>query len=483
MNKLQKYLDQHPVEGLKKSDIPDIYNFSSIGTVLRILDQYTNSDFINQINEFFLMNINPLMRHEDKLTYREILFRLTDRAKKYLGSQKVIISGTSEISEKLINDKKVASVLLRWENELPSFNEANIEYVIENSLSNIEKIITLREEYQSLCADYINLLTLKSKKDNFKFLPRYNVSDVPWFLFWLKFGEKESLSLQAFLDLKNLPSVITSDNRIKIPGIFSLNQSYNIEIEELSEKFTKRLAIERTFKDLGTQQSVVTVFFDIVKFTKINSTYQPHFVEYLNRCVRKAVYYWDIHERRLIIQPTGDGVAMSILEDKKDEVPSAELGVKLARKVLKYLNVNIDSFKDKLNDIYQISRHNKEPDELNYFPIRTGIHFHQDNRLMIDANGNFNVCGKGINEAHRIMNCGKKGHLLVSPSLITLLDSSSYKFSDPIEYAIPGKDDGEKHKFYHYLGNSIGGGEENEPWINRKNIWVARSGNIDQKVI
>ena len=125
------------------------------------------------------------------------------------------------------------------------------------------------------------------------------------------------------------------------------------------------------------------LFIDIVGFTKRLINEQRALLETLNRIVRNTgAFRREEAAARLRKIPTSDGLALVFYTAKKEPVECA----------------------------LEIARANIEHTELE---LRMGVHTGLVSGL-IDVNESANVAGAAINMAHRIMDCGDGGHILLS---------------------------------------------------------------------
>src|SRR6476660_2727291 len=125
------------------------------------------------------------------------------------------------------------------------------------------------------------------------------------------------------------------------------------------------------------------LFIDIVEYSKLLTDEQSEALQELNQIVRntEAVREAGAAEQ-LIILPTGDGMALVF-------TGSVEGPAECALEVSQALRA--------------------QPS----LPVRMGIHSGPVHHVR-DANTRENISGVGINIAHRVMDCGDAGHILVS---------------------------------------------------------------------
>ena len=125
------------------------------------------------------------------------------------------------------------------------------------------------------------------------------------------------------------------------------------------------------------------LFIDIVGYSKLSINDQHGAVEELNRIVRASEQFQRAEAAsRLIRIPTGDGMALAFYTSP--EAP-AQCAV-------------------------EISRALKEHPRLQ---LRMGIHSGPVGGI-VDVNEGANLAGTGLNIAHRVMDCGDAGHILLS---------------------------------------------------------------------
>ncbi len=148
------------------------------------------------------------------------------------------------------------------------------------------------------------------------------------------------------------------------------------------------------------------IFLDVVAFTKDRTVEaQSDVVAALNDVVRNAVSTRPIPPEDLILIPTGDGIAIALLD-----IPGVDVHLKLALEVLRL-----------------VEEHNEAAQNaMRRFEVRIGINENVDN-IIQDINGRRNVAGAGISMAQRIMDQGDGGQLLVGQIVYdTLRQRESY---------------------------------------------------------
>jgi len=134
------------------------------------------------------------------------------------------------------------------------------------------------------------------------------------------------------------------------------------------------------------------VFLDIVAFTRDRSVEaQSDLVAKLNHVVRQALGTLEAAEDRTILIPTGDGIAVALLD-----VASFDIHLRLGLEILRL-----------------VADHNGVTEDLmRQFQVRIGINENVDN-LIQDINGKLNVAGSGISMAQRIMDQADGGQILL----------------------------------------------------------------------
>ena len=125
------------------------------------------------------------------------------------------------------------------------------------------------------------------------------------------------------------------------------------------------------------------LFMDIVAYSSLPMCEQRKLVSVLSEVVRQTPAFAHAHQKqRLISLPTGDGAALVFFGDPEAPVRCA---LELSQKLRGHPEIK----------------------------LRMGIHTGPVYRVD-DINANQNVAGGGINIAQRVMDCGDKGHILVS---------------------------------------------------------------------
>src|SRR5919198_6073672 len=125
------------------------------------------------------------------------------------------------------------------------------------------------------------------------------------------------------------------------------------------------------------------LFMDIVGYSKLLIDEQSEALTELNQIVRNTEAAREAEAAgRLIILPTGDGMALVFTGSVEEPVECA----------------------------LEISQTLRAQPSL---PLRMGIHSGPVHHVL-DANQRENIAGAGINIAQRVMDCGDAGHILVS---------------------------------------------------------------------
>ena len=125
------------------------------------------------------------------------------------------------------------------------------------------------------------------------------------------------------------------------------------------------------------------LFIDIVEYSTLLTDEQSEALQELNQIVRNTEAVREAEAAgQLIILPTGDGMALVF-------IGSVEGPAECALEVSQALRA--------------------QPS----LPVRMGIHSGPVQHVR-DANTRENISGVGINIAHRVMDCGDAGHILVS---------------------------------------------------------------------
>jgi class 3 adenylate cyclase len=125
------------------------------------------------------------------------------------------------------------------------------------------------------------------------------------------------------------------------------------------------------------------LFIDIVGYSKLLINDQHAAVEELNRIVRASEQFQGAEAaNRLIRIPTGDGMVLVFYTNP--EAP-AQCAMEISRALKKHSRLQ----------------------------LRMGIHSGPVSGV-VDVNERANLAGAGLNMAHRVMDCGEAGHILLS---------------------------------------------------------------------
>ncbi len=136
------------------------------------------------------------------------------------------------------------------------------------------------------------------------------------------------------------------------------------------------------------------LFMDIVAYSRLPMDQQREALQHLQEAVRETKEFIRAQAKdRLIGLPTGDGMALVFLGYVEAPVRCAV-------------------------ELHGILRRWPE------IQLRMGIHTGPVYRVQ-DINAALNVAGGGINIAHRVMDCGDAGHILISKSVADVLDQVS----------------------------------------------------------
>lgn len=142
------------------------------------------------------------------------------------------------------------------------------------------------------------------------------------------------------------------------------------------------------------------VYLDIVGFTKDRSVEaQSDLVAALNKVVRGALQKVSIPMDKTVLIPTGDGMAIALIE-----IAPYDVHLAIALEILRL-----------------VTEHNAQTkDRMRQFEVRIGINENTDN-LVLDINGKQNVAGQGISLAQRIMDKADGGQILIGQTVYETL--------------------------------------------------------------
>jgi len=181
------------------------------------------------------------------------------------------------------------------------------------------------------------------------------------------------------------------------------------------------------------------VFLDIVRFTEGRTTEaQVDVVAALNAAVIGALNTLDINRSEQIFLPTGDGLAIALLQ------PAVfDLALKLAKEIQK-----------------SIASHNSATEDARRrFEVRIGANQNIDN-LVTDINGKTNLAGRGINHAQRVMNIADGSQVMVSESIYEILRERE-EYADCFRQLAATDKHGNDFNVYHLV-------QPDEFWLNRE---------------
>jgi class 3 adenylate cyclase len=177
------------------------------------------------------------------------------------------------------------------------------------------------------------------------------------------------------------------------------------------------------------------VFVDVVDFTKNRSIEaQSYVVGYLNGTIKAALATVGVDLGRTILIPTGDGVAIALLN-----AGPYDLHVQIALQILRDVG----------------DQTSQTEDSMRKFNVRIGINQNEDN-LISDINGNTNVAGWGISLAQRIMGKADGGQILVGRSVYETLNKREHYMRKFREYQTTDKH-GEKISVYQFCPDGVPG--------------------------
>jgi class 3 adenylate cyclase len=185
------------------------------------------------------------------------------------------------------------------------------------------------------------------------------------------------------------------------------------------------------------------VFLDVVGFTKDRSVEaQSDVVAELNAVVIRALSSLDVPMEGTIFLPTGDGMAIAMIE-----VRGFDVHLRLALEILRLT-----------------SEHNSAiTDVMRKFEVRIGINENIDN-VLTDINGRRNVAGAGISMAQRIMDKADASQILVGASVYEILRQREQYLSSFRAYTAIGKH-GITFPVYQFLSKSSLGLSDSVPSV------------------
>jgi class 3 adenylate cyclase len=177
------------------------------------------------------------------------------------------------------------------------------------------------------------------------------------------------------------------------------------------------------------------VFLDIVGFTRNRSVEaQSDLVDILNDVVKKAIDGLGLCEQDIVLLPTGDGMAIGLIE-----IRGVDVHLRLALEILRLV----------------AERNAGETDAMRRFEVRMGINENIDN-LVTDVNGKRNVAGNGISMAQRIMDKADGGQVLVGSTVYEVLRQREVYLSSFRRFPATGKH-GVQFDVYQYVAKDAYG--------------------------
>jgi serine/threonine protein kinase/tetratricopeptide (TPR) repeat protein len=168
-----------------------------------------------------------------------------------------------------------------------------------------------------------------------------------------------------------------------------------LELEALSPAGAEPKAAASVEQSQAAPLEIAHVLFmDIVAYSMLPMDQQRHRLRELQKTVRESPEFIRAKSTgQLISLPTGDGMALVFFSDPEYPVRCA---LELSR----------------------VLRNNSE------IRLRMGIHTGPVYRVA-DINADCSVAGGGINMAQRVMDCGDAGHILLSKTVVDVLDQLS----------------------------------------------------------
>lgn len=183
------------------------------------------------------------------------------------------------------------------------------------------------------------------------------------------------------------------------------------------------------------------VFVDIVGFTvKRSVEAQIDVIAGLNEVVRSALKSVGIGLDQTIFLPTGDGIAIALLN-----VELFDAHLKVALEILRLTTERNDNVSDVMRQ----------------FIVRIGINENVDN-LVIDINDNKNVAGNGISMAQRLMDLGDGGQIIVGATVYETLFPRE-KYMKSFRGFVGAVKHGKSVPVYQFLSNDSPGLNVNVP--------------------
>lgn len=160
------------------------------------------------------------------------------------------------------------------------------------------------------------------------------------------------------------------------------------------------------------------VILDVVGYTRNRSVEaQSEVVATLNDIVIKTLQEMKVPAERTILIPTGDGMAIALIE-----VTGVDIHLQVALEILR-----------------MIANHNSATsDKMRRFDVRIGINENIDN-VLLDINGRKNVAGAGISMAQRIMDKADANQILVGHAVYDVLRQREKYFTSFRVFSATGK--------------------------------------------
>jgi class 3 adenylate cyclase len=176
--------------------------------------------------------------------------------------------------------------------------------------------------------------------------------------------------------------------------------------------------LQKECSQVAETARVQCIFLDVVGFTKDRSVEaQSDVVATINEVVRRAIGALAILPESTILLPTGDGIAIALVD-----ITGVDVHLQLALEILRL-----------------VAEHNSlATDPMRRFEIRVGINENVDN-LVEDINGKRNVAGAGISVAQRVMDKADGGQILVGQSVYDVLRQREKYLSSFHTFTATGK--------------------------------------------
>jgi class 3 adenylate cyclase len=185
---------------------------------------------------------------------------------------------------------------------------------------------------------------------------------------------------------------------------------------------------------LDREAHVRYVFLDTVGFTRNRYVeVQARLVDALNAIVTESVESNIGDDRDVILIPTGDGIAIAILNSR-----SWDIHLRLALTILARL----------------ADYNGQQQEPMDKFDLRIGLNENVDN-VIRDINGQRNVAGSGISMAQRIMDHADAGQIMVGRAVYEIL-SPREKYAKHFRPFQAHSKHGLSFPIYQYVGQSPG---------------------------